>query len=477
MMKHYKILIISLLFLFLNSCTKDFLDVNNTQNLYRESYVKDLTSMQDYLNGTYVLLGSKFEAKITATYPELSADNIRPASVTSPTSMFAHYNWVQMANGINGMDELWVTGYTIIRACNFTIETVDKYRAENAAQADNIKGQALSIRAYVFFRLVNTFAQPYKYTTEASHPGVPYITTSDITKPYSRQTVSEVYNGMISDLISATQILPPAIADIRYMNRNAAKALLARVYLFKEDFANAKVMAAEIVNLVPLMTITAGYPDNMFKFKSPTQTETLFQLSPSPGGSLNRTDFISRYLRRSPIQFVATNDVANILKENMNDVRQAWVTNNSNQWNVTKFPKGVAPEVTPAITIQEIAYYPAIIRSSEMFLTVAEASAKTGDENTARFHLDAVRKRADPTIPTVTATGAALLDSIYKERRKEFAFEGFRMFDLQRWKQAINRIDVLPGSPASLPYPNEKAISPIPTSDVKLAGIAQNQGY
>ncbi|WP_315816497.1 RagB/SusD family nutrient uptake outer membrane protein [Paraflavitalea speifideaquila] len=74
-----------------------------------------------------------------------------------------------------------------------------------------------------------------------------------------------------------------------------------------------------------------------------------------------------------------------------------------------------------------IDYYPPIIRSSEMYLTAAEASAKINDDNTAKFYLNAIRKRADPTIADITATGNALIDSIYKERRKELCFEGFRM--------------------------------------------------
>jgi hypothetical protein len=70
-----------------------------------------------------------------------------------------------------------------------------------------------------------------------------------------------------------------------------------------------------------------------------------------------------------------------------------------------------------------------------------------------------------------------LLDLIYKERRKELAFESLRMYDLQRWKKGVNRIDVMAGSPANLPYPSNKAIAPIPLSDVKLAGLTQNQDY
>lgn len=339
-----------------------------------------------------------------------------------------------------------------------------------------MKGQAYALRALLHFKLVNAFAQAYMFTNDASHPGVPYITTPDITKAFSRQMVSEVYDNIIADFKKAIELLPAEITDTRFISRPAAKAFLARVYLFKEDYVAAKALAVEISNQYPLLKIADGYPNDLFRLKSVSKTESLFQLSPRSSGYT--TNFMGRYLiSGSSLRFTATSDIATMLRENAGDVRKAWVTSTSGQWYVTKFPANAAPEVTPAVTPAEIAYYPALIRSSEMFLTVAEASAKTGDENNARSYLDAVRKRANPTANPVTATGQALLDSIYKERRKELAFESLRMWDLQRWKMGVNRTDALFPAAKILPYPSNKTIAPIPPLDVQLAGISQNPSY
>jgi starch-binding outer membrane protein, SusD/RagB family len=255
------------------------------------------------------------------------------------------------------------------------------------------------------------------------------------------------------------------------MNRNAANALLARVYLFMQDYEKAKYLAIEVVNNVPLMTIDEGYPDAIFRLRFPNNTEALFQLSPSIAAYLNY------YLRSDPVRLVATSDLSNILKADTNDIRSSWVSSTPNGWMVAKFPINSAPEANPSITIPEIAYYPVMLRSSEMVLIVAEAAAKTNDENTARSYLNTLRKRANPTVSDIIATGQELIDSIYKERRKELAFEGLRLFDLLRWKKGIDRIDVLPGSNAHLPYPSDKAITPIPVDEIRLAGISQNPSY
>lgn len=472
-----KNIFIFFLFQLLSSCSKDFLDVNNTQQLYRESYVKDLTSLHEYLNGAYYRLSLYFESgDAVSTYAELVADNLRPFSTTSSPGTVPHYNWVQDDLGGLNMNNFWLNTYATIRSCSFVIDEVDNYREEDPEKADDIKGQALAVRALLYFKLINVFAQPYSFTTDASHPGVPYITTSDITKSYSRQSVAEVYDGMITDLSRALELLPSLVTENRFMNHQAAKALLARIYLFKEDFSNAKIMATEVANQVPLMTISSGYPNDIFKFKSPSNTETLFQLNP-----LSSSNFLGLYVRRATIAYTATNDLASMLIENPNDVRKNWIKDSiiggTTFRLVKKYPAGVAPEANPTVTVQENAYYPAVLRSSEMFLTVAEAAVKIGDESTARTYLDAIRKRSNPSIPSITASGNALIDSIYKERRKELAFEGLRMHDLLRWKKGVSRTDALPGTPTQLPFPSDKAISPIPESEVRLSGIPQNNSY
>ena len=481
-MKYYKIFLVALMLAAgTPACKNDFLDVVDNGELSRQSYVKDLNSMESFMNGIYVSLNRYFVHGIGAAYPELVADNLKPLTLP-PQSLWQHYNWSQQKDEVGGyspietalnMNASWQGGYYIIRACNFVIEEVDKYRNENQVKADNIKGQAYAIRALVHFNLVNIFAQAYAFSAGASHPGIPYITTSDISEPYSRQTVAEVYNGMIADLGNAVKLLPANASDVRFMSRNAANALLARTHLFKADYPAAKTLAQEICNQVPLLAIADGYPNALFNNKAPAETEVLFQATPGDNYS---SRFLGTYLRGGLLRFNATNDVAMILQENLNDIRSNWVTNESGEWNVTKFPVSATGE-PPLRSIPEADYYQPIIRSSEIFLTAAEACAQTGDENNARTYLDAVRRRADPSIGSSTATGAALLEAIYKERRKELSFEGLRMYDLQRWKKEVRRMDALSGAPAVLAYPSNKAIAPIPLQDIKLAGISQNIDY
>lgn len=479
-MKYYtSFFTIFLLYISISSCKKSFLNVEDNTAIIQQQYVTDLNSTQQFLNGIYVILGRDIFHSNYQLYPDLIADNIKP-STSNSSILLSHYNWSQiLANYLNNRDELWRIGYQAIRCCNLVIDKASEYANENPAKAKQLQSEAYSIRALLHFLLVNTFAQSYNFSSNGNHPGVPYITKFDWTSPYSRNSVTEVYDGIITDLTTAISLFQLSPNNTLIMNQNAAKALLARIYLFKEEWQKAKQLAMEVTLAVPLMP-SSDYPSKLFTLQ---ETEALFQLAPSStnvmAGSYN-TNFVGYYCRGSNTRFVATKDIADLLIQDPNDSRKSWISSGGlGKDSIRKFPTNVVPGFATGPT--DIAnptrsYYQTLIRSSEMFLTVAEAAVHTGEENTAQIYLDSIRKRANPTATNSTATGNALLDSIYLERRKELAFEGIRMFDLLRWKKGVNRIDVATGAPTTLPYPSNKALAPIPVVDV-ANGIPQNIGY
>jgi tetratricopeptide (TPR) repeat protein len=475
-MKHTKyFLIILMLGTGIISCKKSFLDKTNQGTiLTKQDYIADLKTTDEYLNGIYTFVAQPLFGSENAIYPELIADNIKPVV----SSLIVQYSWNQKADEIGSPSSIIsgqncnnysYTGYQIIRSANLVLENAEEYRNQNPARADAMRGQAYTIRALMHFMLVNFFAQSHNFTADGSHPGIAYITSSNWTDPVKgRNTVAEVYANMISDLNKAIALLPSTSANTITISRNAAMALLARVYLFKGDWERAKNISRQVGIAVPIMTV--NYPAKLF---TPTETEALFQLPPTSGTvSGYQTMFASVYFRSS-IQYRATSDIAVLLNEDPNDVRKAWVTQVPAGWNIVKFPEGIVSGISPT----SLSYYHTVIRSSEMYLTAAEAYAQLNNVDSARFYLDAIRKRANPAAISTTTSGTALLEAIYKERRKELAFEGLRMFDLLRWKKGVNRTDALSVETQSLPYPSSRAIAPIPLLDVKVSGLAQNADY
>jgi starch-binding outer membrane protein, SusD/RagB family len=477
MMKYYKYFYLVLFSFITPFCKKSFLDVADNGNITQQQYVIDLKSTGEYLNGIYILLSQNFYSGVNQIYPEVIADNIKPVTATSST-LATHYKWSQYpdmnSSATNNINNNWTQGYQIVRTCSFAIEKAEEFRSQDPAKADNIRAEALAIRALVHFVLVNIFAQPFGYTTDASHTGIPYVNTSDWKQPAYRHTVAEVYENIISDLNNALPLFKSGVISVLSMNRNAAKALLARICLFKGDYQTAKNLAKEVGNAVPIMT-GSNYPSKLFTLQ---ESEALFQLLPAYSGvnnSIYQTNFQGRYYYAgSSTLFLATGDIANLLKQNPQDLRANWIkSGGTGKDTITKYPLNIIPGFTPT----SASYYQTLFRSSEMYLTAAEAYANLSSEDSARFYLNAIRKRAIPTAVPVMATGQQLLDTIYIERRKELAFEGLRMFDLLRWKKGVSRTDAWTPLAQNLPYPSNNAIAPIPGLDVAQAGLSQNNGY
>src|SRR5690606_33865779 len=130
-----------------------------------------------------------------------------------------------------------------------------------------------------------------------------------------------------------------------------------------------------------------------------------------------------------------------------------------------------------------------VVRGAEVYLILAEAAARTGDDATALDALDAVRSRRYEPFLSSGETGNALLNAILLERRLELAFEGFRYYDLKRLGLPIIRSasegDYADGSgtpaPAGaqvIPANDNRFTLPIPTAERQAnPNFEQSPGY
>jgi hypothetical protein len=112
------------------------------------------------------------------------------------------------------------------------------------------------------------------------------------------------------------------------------------------------------------------------------------------------------------------------------------------------------------------------IRYAEVLLLAAEAfnRSTTPNDVKAQGYLNQVRQRAfGNSSNNISATGTALRQAIWDERRLELAMEGDRFFDLVRTGQAASKI---PGFVAG-----KHEVFPIPQQEVTVSGLTQNQGY
>ena len=145
----------------------------------------------------------------------------------------------------------WELGYRVIGNCNKIIEIIQGLGNESTREQTIMMGENYYLRALSYFLLVNEFAQPYS-NNPTQNPGLPLKLTSDPNDlPQSRSTVAEVYDQVVLDLKDAITYLTLQQGETPksniYATKDAAEALLARVYLYMENWDGAWEMANKVI--------------------------------------------------------------------------------------------------------------------------------------------------------------------------------------------------------------------------------------
>ncbi|RDY57832.1 RagB/SusD family nutrient uptake outer membrane protein [Flagellimonas nanhaiensis] len=352
--------------------------------------------------------------------------------------------------------EWWSNGYNVIYAANDIIAGVDNSNSLNIDDKDRFKGQALFIRAYVHSLL------------SAIYGDIPYITTTNYLENNSveRLPVSVVTNNIISDLVSSEMLLEntPASGENIFPNQSVVKALLARMYLYTENWELAETTSSELIANHSLESDI----NNVFLKES---SETLWQLKPGDN-PINTHEANELIIQVIPGQrYALTTTLLDAFEPG--DLRLNNWTNSATSSDGT-VTLHYAYKYKAPFTETESLEYSIIFRLSEQYLIRAEARAKLGNNSGSQLDLNVIRNRAG--LPNTTANSMnELLEAILKERRVElFTEEGHRWFDLKRTGNA--------GAILGLVKPNWQEthiLLPIPESELEINPnlLPQNLGY
>jgi tetratricopeptide (TPR) repeat protein len=461
----YIIALLSVSFL-LGSCKKSFLEKAPANGLSPTEALSDEAGMQGAVNGIYSDL--RAVALYGRDFPilgDLQADNIYVERRNSGRYL-PQYNYTQTVNDAV-VTEMWQVGYNTILRANQVIDA--KVTTSGAA---SIRAEAYAARGLVYFKLVNIYARPYTDNPDAL--GVPLVLHYD---PYAlpgRSKVSEVYAQIVSDLKTALQTAPNYSTSVR-LSKYAIEGLLARAYLYMGDYANAKTAAVDVISNSGFSLVS---PDNYVAYwhnasARTDKVETLFEVDADVINNNAFDDFSGMY-ENGYNDMYATSGLVSLYSNT--DVRTSvlYLTQTKSGADAIAVDKFPSASSSDRDNIK-------VMRLSEVYLIAAEAAARTNDEATALNYLNALMAQRDPGM-TYSSSGATLINDIVTERRKELAFEGDRLYDLNRLKQNITRT-IDPGSipaPASIPYSDPRRIAPIPQAETQanatLAG-EQNPGY
>jgi hypothetical protein len=310
----------------------------------------------------------------------------------------------------------------------------------------------------------------YGYHWDTTSPyGVPVVTTVQTTNSIvPRSTVSATYASIIADLTQAATLMSGSSnRNPNYVNPAIVNALLARVYLYEKDYANAANYASLVINDGAYQLVDANHYVSMYDNGAKNSTEFIFQL---PFDFQNQSQYYtSTYARpnaaSTEVLFIANANLKSFFEARSGDVRYNLMdTTNANGYLRTlKYSSDGKYKDNSAL----------LIRIAEMYLIRAEALGRVqglADLNTIRTNrgLNALTLVDVPD-------NATYAQAVSDENRAEFNFEGHRYFDLARTGQVVNILQPLTSAGLSI----SNSCFPVPLREINAANgaVVQNPGY
>ena len=459
-----------LMVMLLAACSKSYIDKTPYDAIPLNSALSDQVGVTNALNGAYAQLRSpNLWGRDFPVIGDVQADNTF-VEIKNAGRYIPQYNY-SMVNSDGVAAEIWTSAYTAILRCNQIISG-----SASGGMVPQIKAQAYALRALLYFKLVTLYARPYTDTPDGL--GVPLVLTYSPTVLPKRSKTSEVYAQILSDF-KAGFLNAPAFVNSITLSKYAIEGLLANVYLYMGDYTNAKAAAVDVIVNSGFTLVTPGAFVNYWA-NGAIQTnmlETMFEIDADAINNNGSDDLGGIYINGYQDIYASKQLVA---LYSATDVR------------ASLFVNGSTKSGSPAILVNKFSNAQnsdrdnlKVIRLSEVYLIAAEASLPTSQTDALKY-LNALMAQRDPSIVYASA-GAQLLNDIVQERRKELAFEGDRLFDLNRLKLPVVRIQNGGAIPSgqdnvnlTVPYANYKRIYPIPLTEIQAnANIAtqQNSGY
>ena len=439
-MKNFTALYIIVLCLVTASCGEDFLDTTDPTRVGSDLFYKDLTQLQQALNGAYGQLQG-----ITNTaylFGEFNTDNT--TLDFSPVDRGGAVGWEALEfstvnSGTGDISTLWNSYYAALYNINFALEKLSASTTIDAAAKTEVEGQLKFLRAFYYFNLVRYFGDVVLVTSTLTIPEEAF----DLVRSPSET----VYSQVITDLNDAAAALPVTYPGpkVGSATKGAALALLGTVYLTRKQYADAENALRQVLPLG--YSLLPNYADNFDPIKK-NGVESIFEVQYQGDNDLGEQSnflyvFVPRLSGGAITGFpttvgggrnIPTNDI--IADYEAGDLRKdislkEGYTNSSGVYVPIPF---VNKYNYPHTIVNRTNSNWPVLRYSDVLLMLAETINEQSDPTPEAYDfLNQVRARAGLD-PLSGLDKTSFRDAVLHERRIELAFENHRWFDLKRTK-------------------------------------------
>lgn len=346
----------------------------------------------------------------------------------------------------------WQSVFFRINICNTVLHNLEQYHIPNS---DNVRGQALAIRASIYLEAVQIWCLAYNQNTASTDLGLPLRLNPDVNIPSVRTNLKQTYDQILADLHTAVSLLPATQISVTRASKATALGFLARAYLYRGEYQNALQYANQALAINgQLMNFNNLNPSDSYPIKEmniEVLLPTVMAYSPILGTNAAK------------IPITTYNGYHN------NDLRKSIF-----------FRTNATGEILFKGNYSGTSTRTCLLTTAELYLTAAESYAQLNDIDNAMIKLNQLlmQRWKNGTFINFTAENKEVaLQLIAKERRKELIFRGLRWADLKRYnrdgsnillQRTVNGITYTL-SPQDLRY----AIA-IPEDIIKQTGMPQN---
>ncbi len=517
MKKLLKRLTILLMLPGLSSCG-DFLDKKSYTD-YDKDVLTTPEGIEALLNGVYdIFQHTNYYGRNLLAY-EAAKGNDFFVRVSSGNNFERENRYAESTSSSGAAEGLWLKIYSGIRTATDVLEAVPYVEGMDQKSLDRVAGEAHALRGLAYFDLMRLFAYPPRFsfpdgeeynigpTPGAYSLGVPILENMDMANnifdyEVRRESAVTVYGYIEKDLLEARRLLSGTDSRQGHVNYVAVCGLLARMYLYMEQWDDAIIQGEEALKAAGgtySMIPYGSWKTTYYKpFNSENIWELVYSLSDNNGGnSLN-------YLVRKPTYdnpgaendgevsqaigyaafglFPATVD---LLQSDPDDVRGYLVCDLG---IANKDYKGLRKYVGETY---HYVYNQPVIRLPEIYLTLAEAYLRKdgGSVTDAERYFDFVHGARTNSSGFSSHDISSALEEVLTERRKELMLEGHNYWDYFRRGETMkrpellenaNKITIAFGYGSSKNLARAQVIYPIPLSELeanKSIRDQQNPGY
>src|SRR6266498_912869 len=388
----------------------DFLSTEPKGELTTGSFFKTSDQAIAATNATYNML-REWQVHVFSWLglTDIASDDATKGSTPGDAGFLGDLDNLVFDPGNLAFSDPWTGYYRGVYRANVAIENIPNVSMDATLRA-RLLGENKFLRAYFYFFLVRAFG------------GVPLLTRplkpSEFFQP--RASRDNVYAQIELDLLDAIAVLPQQYdaADVGRATKGAAQAMLAQVYLYRQQYANALQYAEAVINSGQY----GLYPDygTLFTTTGENSSESVFEVeaAPMPGSGCQPSEGCAN-VQYAEVQGVrGTPNIGwgfNTPSPNLEAAYEAgdprleatvlypWemipdgsgrvvylnpsMQNNRYNQKVFVSPDNPGGTFNAGINIRRIRY-------ADVLLVAAEAAYRTSDEGKARTYLNLVRARA-----------------------------------------------------------------------------------